>query len=202
MAKEAKNQESTIPFMRAYCFVLNMRDLTSAEKLVLIVVCRFWPNPYWDTNEEIARSLGFTERYIEKVVKSLADKGIVKRGYAHIVKNGRPHTVRVIVPKCFPCKPGHKINWNKPEQMDGQQTERKDGHRPNSSSFLPERTDDLLERNRKVNRKATPTPMPAGGQAPALLTDKKANSLSPDEIEQKRRRQVRALLVAEKLDGG
>lgn len=198
MAKQAVNQETTIPFMRAFCFLLNMKDLTSAEKLVLIVICRFWPNPYWDSNEEIARSLGFTERYIEKVVKSLADKGIIKRGYAHIIKNGKPHTVRVIVPKCFPCKSSYKINWIKPEQMDGQQTEHKDGHRPNNSSFLPEQMDDLLEKNRKVNKKATPTPMPAE-QASALLTDKKTKSLTPEELEKERQRQIRAVRAAEKL---
>lgn len=165
MAKGAKSQE----FMKAHPFLLERTDLTSAEKLVMIVVGRFWPNPYWGTNIKISKELGFTERYIEKVVKSLADKGVIKRGYAHTTKNGRPHTVRVIAPLCFSEKCKLNINWIKPEHTDGQQTEHIGGGCPNNSSFLPEQSDDLLEKNRQRNRKATPTPLPAGGQAPALL---------------------------------
>lgn len=182
MAKEAKNQKPGIPFMKAYNFLLNKPSLTSAEKLVMVVVCRFWPNPYWDSNGEVARSLALSERYIEKVVKSLADKGVIKRGYAHITKNGRPHTVRVIVPRCFPKTPGHKVKWVKTEHMDGQQTEHIDGDCPNNSSFLPEQLDDLLDKNRQINRKTAPTPLPAGGQAPALLEDRKKDAQA--EVEQ------------------
>jgi hypothetical protein len=191
MAKEAENREPKIPFMKAYSFLLNKTALTSAEKLVLIVVCRFWPNPCWESNTQISEKLGFTERYIEKLVKSLADKEIIRRGYAHIAKNGKPHTVRVIAPRCFPKIPGYRINWVKTEHVDGQQTEHTDGDCPNSSSLLTEQPDDLLDNNREKNRKTTPTPLPAGGQAPALLTDKKAQ-----QRQQKLRRQV-ALMMGE-----
>jgi hypothetical protein len=127
-----KNKQITdIPFMKAYKLLLNKAGLTSAEKLVMIVICRFWPNPYWDSNSEVAKTLCFTERYVEKVIKSLSEKRMIKRGYAHIDKGGNPHTVRVIVPCCFPKIPGHKIKWIKPERMDGGQTEQVDGYCPN-----------------------------------------------------------------------
>jgi hypothetical protein len=214
MAQEAKNRKHEKSFSKAYDFLLKRTDLTSAEKLTLIVVCRYWPNPYWDSNLAIAKNLGFCERYAEKVIKTLADKGIIKRGYAHTTKNGRPHTVRVVVPQCLPEKCQFKINWVRPEHMDGQQTEHTDGNCPNNGSFLPEQSADLLDKNRKEKKKATPASLPAGGQAPALLEDRKKDAqaevepferrfgssqqrkskLSPAEFEQRRQTLTKALL--------
>lgn len=208
------DKKADIPFMKAYNFLLSKAGLTSAEKLVMIVVCRFWPNPYWASNGEISKTLGFTERYIEKIIKSLTDKCIIKRGYAHIDRNGRPHTIRVIIPCCFPKIPGHRIKWVKPEHMDGGQTEQMDGHCPNNSSFLPEQMDDLLEENRR-GKEITPEPLPGGGQAPAEKRDagqqanpRRLNSnnfrihrrrqtpeLTPAECERRRQEQKRSLLA-------
>ena len=203
MGKEIDSKiKPALLFARAYDFLLKDSNLTSAEKLVMIIICRYWPRPYWDTNEQIAKDLGFTERYVEKIIKSLADKKYIKRGYAHTTKNDRPHTVRVIVPKCFPEQSNAKIKWVKTEHMDGQDTEHTDGNSPNSSSFLPEHTDDLLERNRKEieksNKKAMPTPLPAEGQAPALLKTTKSKQLSPEEFEQRKQQQLKALLKDKK----
>lgn len=187
--------------MKAYNFLLNKAGLTSAEKLVMIVVCRFWPNPYWASNGEISKKLGFTERYVEKVIKSLAEKRIVTRGYAHVNRNGRHHTVRVIMPCCFPKIPGHRIKWLKPEHMDGGQTEQMDGHCPNNSSFLPEQMDDLLEENRR-GKEITPEPLPGGSQAPAEKRDpdQQANArrLNSNNFRIHRRRQVPELTAAER----
>ena len=190
---EDKIIKPVLPFAKAYNFLLNDSNLTSAEKLVMTVICRYWPNPYWDTNEHAAEDLGFSERYIEKVIERLSVKGYIKRGYAHTTKNGRPHTVRVIVPKCFPVKSNVKIKWVKqPEHMDGQHTEDMDGNCPNNSSFLPEQPDDLLERSKKEinkrNKKAMPAPLPAEGQASALLKTPKPGTLSPQEFEQRRQK--------------
>ena len=200
--------------MKAYNFLLNKPGLTSAEKLVMIVVCRFWPNPYWDSNSEISKALGFTERYVERVVKSLADKGVIKRGYAHMVRNGRPHTVRVIVPRCFPEIPNRRIKWVKPEHTDGEQPEHVDGHCPNSSSFLPEHTVDLLDENKR-GKEIAPEPLPGGGQAPAQKRDadqepqtrrfkkspgshrgRRTPELTTPELQQRAQEQKRALLAA------
>jgi hypothetical protein len=213
MNKETKKRESDIPFMKAYNFVLGKPNLTSAEKLVMIVLCRFWPNPYWDSNSQVAKTLGFTERYIEKIIKSLASKRIIKRGYAHVNRNRRLYTVRVIMPRCFPEIPGHKIKWIKPEHMGGGQTEHMDGCSPNNSSFLPEQKDDLLEENRR-GKERTPEPLPGGGQAPAEKREpgQQANTrrsknnnfrihrrrqtpeLTPEEMEQSKKAQIKALL--------
>ncbi len=164
--------ESDFPFARAYDFLLKDKNLTAPKKLVMTIVCRYWPNPYWDTNEQIAKDLGYTERNVEKIIKSLADMKYIKRGYAHTIKNGRPHTIRVMVPKCFGQDTRQKIKWVKSEQMDGQQTEQVDGQGPNKRTQSPEHTDDLLER-RKKEIEATPAPSPAVGQALASLVKKK-----------------------------
>lgn len=204
MDKKANNKiEPVLPFAKAYNFLLRDRNLTTAEKLVMIAICRYWPRPYWDTNEHTAEDLGFGERYIEKVIKNLADKGYIKRGYAHTTKKGKPHTVRVIVPKCFPVKSNAKVKWVKqPEHTDGQHTEHIDGNSPNNSSFLPEQSDDLLERSKKEinkrNKKAMPTPLPAKGQASALPKTPKTTKLSPQEFEQRRQEQIRDLRKSEK----
>ncbi len=162
-------KQAEMPFMKAYCFLMNKADLSSAEKLMLIAVCRYWPNPYWGSNGKIALVTGFTQRYVEKVLRSLADKGYIKRGYAHAEKNGEINTVRVIVPLCFPQKCRLKVDWIKAERLDGGVTEQSDGQSPDSCSKLPEQQDGLLESNREINKKPTPSPLPAEGQASALV---------------------------------
>lgn len=196
--------KSDLPFAKAYNFLLEDHNLASAEKLVMIVICRYWPRAYWDTNEHTAEDLGFSERYIEKVIKSLAGKGYIKRGYAHTTRNNRPHTVRVIVPKCFPIKSNAKVKWIKqPEQLDGQHTEHTDANRPNSCSFLPEQPDDLLERSKKEikkrNRKAMLAPLPAKGQASALQKNSEPQTppMTPEQFEQEKHRQIQALRTTE-----
>ncbi len=199
MAKAVDNKRKpTLLFAKAYNFLLADKHLTAAEKLVMIIVCRYWPNPYWDTNKQVAKELGFSERYAEKVIKSLADKKYIKRGYAHTTKGNRLHTVRVIVPKCFPTKSNVKIQWLKPpEHMNGQHTEHTDGDCPNNGSFLPEQSDDLLEKNKKTKRKATPSP--AKGQASALLKTPKPRTLSQQEFEQHRQKMISDLQKSEKI---
>jgi hypothetical protein len=201
--KGVSKMKSTLPFARAYNFLLKDKKLTSAEKLVMIVICRYWPSPYWGTNQHTAEDLGFSERYIEKVIKNLAGKGYIKRGYAHTTKNDRPHTVRVIVPKCFPGKSKAKIKWMKPpEHVDGQHTEHMDGDCPNNGSFLPEHTDDLLDRNRKINRKAMPAPLPAKGQASTLQDNPETPKpkMTVEQHKQKLQKQIEALRVSEQTE--
>ncbi len=206
MGKEAEQRKSALPFARAYDFLLADSNLTAAEKLVMTIVCRYWPNPYWDTNIRIAKELSFTERYIEKIVKRLAGKKYIKRGFAHTTKNGRPHTVRVIVPLCFPGKCNTKVKWIKTEHMDGQYTEQADAQNPNNRTQSPEHMDDLLERNKKeINTQ--PEPSPVNGQAQASLEQIKktfgfgkwrASNLTPEQKEQRKQQQIKALRASEK----
>ncbi len=210
-----------MPFIRVYDFLLEKKDLTPAEKLALVVICRYWPNPYWDSNLIIAQNIGHSERYAEELVKRLAKKGYVKRGFAHTDKGGKPHTVRIIVPLCFSEKCQKVIKWISPEQPFGQQTEQKDGQTPNNRSFLPEQPFDLIERskneikNNEIENVATPSPLPAIGQASALPEDRKAEierlkkhfgsggrktpAPTLQEFEQRKQAQLKALRASENL---
>jgi predicted transcriptional regulator len=218
--KGMPEKDNKLPFTRFYDFLLEKNDLKPAEKLVLSIICRYWPNPYWGSNLTIAKSLGFSERYVEMIIKRLAKKRYIKRGYAHTDKGGKPHTVRVIQPLCFSEKCKKIISWVSPEQTFGQKTEQKDGLTPNNRSFLTEQPFDLLERNKneikndEIENRAMPAPLPAKGQASALpnqrkkiqqLTNLFGNSgrktiaPTPQEFEQRRQKMIKDLQVSEKL---
>jgi hypothetical protein len=141
-----KKNKTKMPFIRAYNSLLTRADLTPAEKLVLCVICKFWPSPFWGANSTIAESLGISERYAEMLIRRLAKKKIINKGYTHIAKNGNKHTVRVIVPMCFSEKCKKPANWITPEQSFGRTPEEPSGQIPNKHSFLPEQSFDLLER--------------------------------------------------------
>lgn len=208
-------QKTEIPFMRAYDFVVGDPNLLPAEKLVIIVVCRYWPKPSWQSNERIAEACGFSKRYIEKLIKCLADKSYISRGYAHIRKNGRLLTCRVIVPLRFPKQTDYQVQWVETVPQDGEEAVPRDDHQPYCSSQTTLPQDDQLEKNRYRNRNAAPAPLPAGGQAPALLQNrsnetiefveqikrklgigKKAHkALTKKEFQDRKQKQLKALLA-------
>ncbi len=157
-----------MPFIRAYTSVLNRKDLTSSEKLVLSVICRYWPSPFWGANATIADILGFSVVYIEKLIKRLKQKGLIKAGYTHRNRDGKHHTVRVIVPLCLTGKcvlSGMKIS---PIRLAGMSTVQEDGEVPSNQTQTPIQSYDLLERNRRKNIKATSLTLPALGQSKPL----------------------------------
>ncbi len=161
----------TMPFAKAYDFLRQDKKLKPAEKLVMFEVCRYWPNPYWGTNLTIAQNIGCSERYAEKLIGHLVKEKRIHRGFAHTDKDGKPHTVRVIVPLCFPEKCSKIIKWSTPEQPFGQHTEQQDGKPPNNGTISPEQQSDLLDNKKEMNNKAMPAPLPAIGQASALPID-------------------------------
>ena len=211
---DKRQQKRELAFMKAYDFVMNDPNLLPAEKLVIIVVSRYWPRPSWQSNERIAEACGFSKRYVEKLVKGLADKSYIKRGYARVRRKGRFFTCRVIVPLSFPEQADCQICWIQTEPQDGQETVPQDGPKPNCGSQTTELQDDQLEKNRKENRNAAPAPLPAGGQAPALLPAERSSktieyverikmnlgigkkarkALTEEEIQDRRQRQQEAL---------
>lgn len=172
-----KQQKVEMPFMRAYDFVMSDPNLLPAEKLVIIVVCRYWPKPFWQSNERIAAACGFSKRYVEKLVRGLAERSYIRRGYAHVKRNGRLLTRRVMVPLRFPKQIEGEVQWIETEPQYGQVTAPQDGPRPHCSSQLTVLRDDQLEKNMTENRNAAPAPVPAVGQAPALLPERSKETI-------------------------
>jgi len=181
-----KKTKSDLPFMRAYNILLERKDLTPAEKLVLTVICRYWPSPFWGSNSTIAANIGCSVRRAERLLKRLKCKGFIKAGYAHRNRNGKNHTVRVIVPLCMPVKcvlTDFKIDTG---QIDGQNTGQNDGSTPSIQSQTTVNSADLLERSRKRIERARSLPLPALGQA---------KTLTENQLKERIRKQI-ALLKA------
>jgi DNA-binding Lrp family transcriptional regulator len=174
-----KKSKTALPFIRAYNTLLARTDLTPAEKLVLCVICKYWPSPFWGSNSAIAESLGCSERYAEMLIRRLANKKIITKGYTHINKNGSKHTVRVIVPMCFAEKCKKPASWIMPEQPFGQTPEEPFGQSQNKHSFSPEQPFDLLERNIKENIKATSLTLPADERSKTLAENRDARQSQP-----------------------
>lgn len=205
-------KQKKLPYSRAYDFLLKDKKMMPAEKLVLFEICRYWPNPCWFSNKTIAENLGFSERYVEMIIRRLEKKGYIKRGFAHTDKGKNHHTVRVIVPVCFSKKCSKIINWASaaPERLFGQQPNNHSGNNRTTVRKMPEQSFDLIDSKKKMKykSKATPAPLPAVGQAPALPENKKRVSKSfgrfkrktpvptQREMEQKRQSQIKALLAA------
>lgn len=214
--KVEKRQKTKIPFMRAYDFVISDPNLLPAEKLVMVAACRYWPKPCWQSNERISEACGFSKRYVEKLIKGLADKSYIRRGYAHVRRNGRLLTYRVIVPLRFPKQIDCQVQWKQTEPQDGEEAVPQDDPKPNCGSQITAPQDDQLDKSTRKNRNAAPAPLPAGGQAQALLQDrsketieyvdqiktklgigKKAHkALTAKEFQDRKRKQRKALLAA------
>ncbi|MDD5135407.1 MAG: hypothetical protein PHP01_08360 [Phycisphaerae bacterium] len=211
-----KKTKTSMPFIRAYTFILEKKDLIPAEKLVLMSLCRYWPSPFWGSNSSVALSLGYTARYVQRIISRLKAKGYIKAGYAHKIQDGENYTVRLIVPMCFEGKcrlSDFKIDHDL--QVVG-------GNGPEDRSPAAYSTqadglqDDLLERNRKNNIKLMSLPLPGEEQAKTLASDiaqgsaapivrnysqilkgtlYRATAMTQDEFEQRRQKQLSRLRV-------
>jgi len=211
-----KKGKTSLPFIRAYSFLLEKKDLKPAEKLVLITICRYWPSPFWGSNSTLALSLGYEVRFVQKIISKLKTKGYVKTGYAHKIRNGKNHTVRVIVPMCFEekCKlSGFKIDN---VQLDVARNVQLDTSPTSYRVQKDVQSDTLIERNRRMNREATPLPLPSEKQAKALRENagaseakrvkfsevlsrkilRKTPHLTQREFEDNRQKQIKALLAS------
>lgn len=107
--------KTRLTFARAFDVITHNQNTSAAEKLVLIEVCRYYPEVYWDTNETIAHNTGLTERYVQRILKALSTgpakrssqgkarrRSYLFRGYSHEYCQGRPRSVRVIKPLFLP----------------------------------------------------------------------------------------------------
>jgi len=218
-------QKSKLPFARAYDFIMADRELTPAEKLVLIEVCRYWPNPCYESAGTIAAHCGLDARYVRNLIKGLCQgkskrkaagkserRAYLKRGYAHMRKNGATCTCRVIAPLCFPPEGGARIGA--PTASGPAESARRSapgapidpggrayGPTPGAPIDPPNRSSSRNKNRKEEERDASP--LPAGGQASASRFVPLRNALqkeSDEERKRKRRKVERELaIVAEKL---
>jgi hypothetical protein len=106
---------TTLTFARAFDVIIHNQNTTPAEKLVLIEVCRYYPNIYYGTNEQISHNTCIDKRRVQRILKALSTgptkregqklkprRAYIDRGYAHRTIDGKLYTQRVIVPLFLP----------------------------------------------------------------------------------------------------
>ena len=218
-------QKSRLPFARAYDFIMADRELTPAEKLVMVEVCRYWPNPCYESAGTIAAHCGLDGRYVRNLIKGLCQgkakrkaggkterRAYLKRRYVHIAKGGNGSTCRVIVPLCFPSTEGARIGA--PSVAGPSESARMSApgapidpggraHRPTPSAPMgpPNRSSSRNENRKKEERDASP--LPAGGQASASRFTALRSGLQKESDEEAKRKRLEVerelAIVADKL---
>lgn len=190
MSMVTESKKTKMPFIKAYRSIIKDPNLSPAEKLMLVAICAYWPKQKHSTqtNKTLAGVCGITERYTEMLIASLKRKQRIKIEYLHITRNGKSYTVRGIVP-IAPTNQRIRIPNNPsviiPNNPSGDNRTILRNH--------TEQSFDLLERDKKYNRKATPTPSPLK-QAPALLNKKIPKArLTETEFEQRRQQQIKQI---------
>ena len=222
--------KTTIPFARAFGFILSDVNLTAGEKVVLIEICRYYPRPYWDSNKIIADSLGYTECTAEKYIKRLAEKRYIRRGYAHKKINGKLKTCRVIklLKSPEPEPDNITIDWiTDPPNGGGTdrttaqgQTLQAEGDSPSNRNNLPLQSEVNAPpiggpnryKEREIEKKewssslslakssASPTKKKDKQPAAKISRNKKQQTLTPEELQAEKARQIKALDEAELMD--
>lgn len=159
-------KKSKLPFMRGYCFVLKDKKLSPAEKLVMMAICRYWPQASFQTNDTIAESIGVSARYVQMIIARLVGKKYIHRGYAHTTKKGKPYTARAIVPTQFHSHQKPDVKWIKrDEQLFTPCHEQTDTPTTNNRAFCHEQPFTLLDSNRDLNKRGEKPPSPSEQRA-------------------------------------
>lgn len=214
-------------FSRAFDFLMRDKKLSPAEKLVMIVICRYYPEPYYGSAATLAHDCGLTKRYARQIVAELSyspqtrkAKGLswrkryIKRSWAHKKKNGQLWTCRVIKPVCFPSEGGTIVPQGGTIEPGGRNynTERGEPeYRKNGTIEPPNRTTRTI---RDKNRSGDST-QPANGQSssPQKTTEDEQNKmkfkrpmpepnisddLSSPEFQKVNKEKIKALMDSEK----
>jgi len=201
-----KTQKVTLPFARAFDFILGDTALSAAEKLVVIEACRYWPDPCFESAGTIADHCGLDPRYVRKLIKGLCQgvptrqaagkpprRAYLRREYAQVHKHGKTTTVRQLLPLCFA-----QADEGAPGGAGGAPIDpggRAPKPTPNAPPGPPNRKVIRNENRKEIERDASP--LPAGGQASASRvppsTEYAANRTllgAPSEDERRARRAV------------
>jgi len=110
-----------LTYAKAYDIILHNQHLSTAERLILILVSRYFPRPCSMSNETIAHHSGLSVRQVQYCLKALSTgptkrtaKGASKRRayivreYDHILIEGKMYTARLIYPVFLPGPRTHR----------------------------------------------------------------------------------------------
>ena len=224
MSKESKKSKKKVEGLWMRNQILNIRELNSSEKILLAHFDSFGEKGCYQSNDTLAKLFMTKPRTIRGRIAKIKTGGFV------YVKNPKGY-YRTIWVKSNPEVMAAVKLWYRGKQIDkpkeggqklptkaaktGHPSRQKDVFRHGKN--LPTTYTDTCTETKKETM-ATPTPLPAGGQAPALLEDRQNECVSqveqlkksfgsgrgrwtPEltaaELEQRRQAQKRALLAGE-----
>ena len=75
----SRKQTTAPPFVKAYSHIMHHPYLTPGERLVLTIICRFWPNQCWMSNDTIAYETGLSKRHVQKCIARLKNQLTVNK---------------------------------------------------------------------------------------------------------------------------
>lgn len=98
-----------LKFSIAFDIVMHNQNTSPSEKLVLIEVCRYYPNTYYGSNATISHNTGLQVRQVQYILKALSTgptkraaqgkprrRAYIDRGYQHLEGGGKPKSARVV----------------------------------------------------------------------------------------------------------
>jgi hypothetical protein len=177
------------PYARKYDFVKQDLNLTWGERDVLCEAFRYWPEndkvslppQSTMTDNTIAKNLGYKDKTsVEKKLKTLVEKGYIYRETVTRMENGVPKSRRVMQWLKFPTPAKQRV---------GNPLNRGSATRQKAEKYPPNSGPTINDYNNN-NKRAMPAPLPAEGQASALLKTPKPRTLSPQEREQRKQKMI------------
>jgi len=208
-------------YLKVPYYILNLRELTPREQLLLAHFHSFGVKGCWQSNKTLSDMFNVSSVTIRRCIRKLKVTKLIgvkaPKGYYRTIWSVRHPDVR----ESF-FRSGGSDTARKPDSVVGRND--RDGGRNSSSERVKSAhrdghncasTNNITIRENKKETTATPPPLPAGGQASALLEQRSAASrrrifklkrgfgkgrsepMSSEEFDRKRQREMAALYIAQ-----
>jgi len=210
----AKEQYLKIPY-----HILNIPDLDLCEKVLLAHIYSFGAKGCWQSNATLGKVFMVAPRTIKRWLARIVRAGLVQvksaRGYYRTIWARSHPDIRVATELYYR---GRKLDSQEGQNCPTRQGKSGTVTGPNRALSLGQKcptTNNTTKKDTMTKTTAPPSPLPAGGQAPAVLAERRSESLctveqfsqqfgrskshhkplSEQEFEDRRQQQRRALLA-------
>ncbi len=205
-------------YLKVPYHILNIPSLGIAEKSLLAHIYSFGSKGCWQSNETLGKMFMFTPRTISKYIARLVKKDLVQikcpKGYYRTIWAKSHPEVKMAAQIWYRGKMVE--NSANPHRTKQRSQLEKKGNRLSNNVLT---TNNTTIRDTIRETSATPSPLPARGQAPALLTErkkqikvdleqfkqkfgigkKKFKPMSEQEFQNRRQAQMKALFAQNSL---
>ncbi len=143
------------PYLKIPAHILNLRQVSPGEKMLLAHIYSFGAKGCWQSNETLAEIFMTSPRAVQRWLAHIRKPVIVRRGKGYY---------RTIWARSHPDVKGDKIGMDVRQKRDSDYDKNGVRLRINCHSTINTTT---TENNARTT--ASPSPLPAAGQAPATL---------------------------------